>query len=471
MKKIFLLCAVLFACSVAKGEQITGSVKATDGKAIAGVVVSDGLNTALTDASGTFTLEVDKDSRWVFISTPSGYRSSVTGGELGYYRKLVDGVNSYNFLVEKKGVDDINHNIIVIADPQVSDRDELPELEAQVKDIAGYVKGLGKRDIFGICLGDIVGWDHSIYPEYNKIMGKTGLEFRNVIGNHDMTNYGRSYETSLKNYEDMYGPCWYSFNVGKVHYVVMNDNFFIGTDWYYIGYLDERQLQWLEKDLTYVPKGNRVVLSLHIPTTLSQEDRKSFSYDMISELLSNKKAVYDILKPYDALILSGHMHTANTQNISKNLTEINVTGLSGAWWCGPVCIDGSPAGYKVIEVKGDKMEWIYKGCGHPLDYQLKLYVNHPDYPNQVVANVWDYDTQWKVEYYEDGKKVCNMERFKAQDPQALDLYKDPSKLKRQWVWAVPTPNMFKANISKGARKVEVKVTDRFGRVYFKSAEL
>ena len=115
MKKIFLLCAVLLACSVAKGEQITGSVKATDGKAIAGVVVSDGLNTALTDASGTFALEVDKDSRWVFISTPSGYRSSVTGGELGYYRKLVDGVNSYNFLVEKKGVDDINHNIIVFA--------------------------------------------------------------------------------------------------------------------------------------------------------------------------------------------------------------------------------------------------------------------------------------------------------------------------------------------------------------------
>ena len=63
-----------------------------------------------------------------------------------------------------------------------------------------------------------------------------------------------------------------------------------------------------------------------------------------------------------------------------------------------------------------------------------------------------------------------MERFKAQDPQALELYKDPSTLKRQWVWAVPTQNMFKANISKDAKVLEVKVTDRFGRVYVKSVE-
>lgn len=470
MKRIFLLCTALLACVAARAEIVKGSVRSTDGKAVAGVVVSDGLNSVQTDKNGAFTLDADGDSRWVFISTPSGYRSSVTPGELEYYKKLRKDVESYDFILEKKSSDDSNHNIIVIADPQISDRDELPELEKHADDIAEYVKGMGKVETFGICLGDIVGWDHSIYPEYNKIMEKTRLEFRNVIGNHDMTNYGRSYETSLEKYEDMYGPAWYSFNVGKVHYVVLNDNFFIGTDWYYIGYVDERQLQWLEKDLSYVPRNHKVVLSLHIPTTLAEEDRKSFNYEMISELVSNKKAIYNLLKPYDALILSGHMHTANTQNISRNLTEINVTGLSGAWWCGPVCVDGSPAGYKVIKVRGDKMEWIYKGCGHPLDYQLKLYADHEAYPGQIVANVWDYDDLWRVEYYEDGVKVCDMERFKAQDPQALELYKDPSSLKRQWVWAVPTQNMFKANISKDAKKLEVRVTDRFGRVYVKSVE-
>ncbi len=470
MKRIVILCISILICFSARAEKINGSVKSTDGRALKGVVVSDGLNTVQTDNNGAFSLEVDNDSRWIFISTPSGYRSSVTPGKLEYYKKLNEAGGPYDFVLEKKSSDDTDHNIIVIADPQVSDRDELPELEKHAKDIAEYVKGLGRAETFGICLGDIVGWDHSIYPQYNKIMKTTGIEFRNVIGNHDMTNYGRSYETSLEKYEDMYGPAWYSFNVGKVHYVVLNDNFFIGTDWYYIGYVDERQLQWLEKDLSYVPKNHKVVLSLHIPTTLGEEDRKSFNYEMISELVSNKKAIYDLLKPYDAIILSGHMHTANTQNINSKLTEINVTGLSGAWWCGPVCVDGSPAGYKVMKIRGDKMEWIYKGCGHSLDYQLKLYVGHEAYPGQIVANVWDYDDFWKVEYYEDGVKVCDMERFKAQDPQALELYKDPSALKRQWVWAVPTQNMFKANISKDAKVLEVKVTDRFGRVYVKSVE-
>ena len=75
---------------------------------------------------------------------------------------------------------------------------------------------------------------------------------------------------------------------------------------------------------------------------------------------------------------------------------------------------------------------------------------------------------WKVEYFEDGVKVCEMERFKAQDPLAKELYKDPSSLKRTWVHAAPTENMFKAPVSDGAKSLEVRVTDRFGRVYTKT---
>lgn len=466
MKKALSTLTVLLCCiSAALAADIKGSVKDTEGKGIEGVVVSDGLNVTLTDRNGRFQMEADMDSRWVFISTPAGYKSASLKGETLYYKEIKKKTRSYDFVVEKKAIDDTRHKVIVIADPQISDRSELPELAQKAADIEETVKDFQGEDIFGLCLGDIVGWDHSIYPEYNKIMGKAGFEYRNIIGNHDMTNYGRSHETSLKNYEDNFGPSWYSFNAGKVHYIVLNDNFFIGRDWYYIGYIDERQLQWMERDLAYVPKDHKVVVSLHIPTTLSEEDRKGFSYNTISEVVTNKNALYDLLKPYDALILSGHMHTATTQNIRPNLTEINVTGFSGAWWCGPVCIDGSPSGYKIIDVDGTDMEWIYKGCGHPLEYQMKLYVNHPSYPGEVVANVWDYDDLWKVEYFEDGKRICEMERFKAQDPEAAELYSKPNELKRTWVWAAPTNNMFKATVSQDVKEIEVRVTDRFGRVF------
>ena len=114
---------------------------------------------------------------------------------------------------------------------------------------------------------------------------------------------------------------------------------------------------------------------------------------------------------------------------------------------------------------GNDIKWIYKGCGHPLDYQMKVYTGLAEYPGQIIANVWDYDPMWKIEYYEDGVKVCDMQRFKAQDPLAKELYKDPASLKRSWVYAIPTENMFKATVSDEAKKLEVRVTDRFGRTY------
>lgn len=471
MKKIFISILLGISATYAlQAKEIKGTVKDTEGNAIAGVVVSDGLNTVVTDNKGRFQMEADQDSRFVFVSTPSGYISSTLEGKTLFYKEIRKGTKRYDFTLEKNPQDDTNHNVIVIADPQISERSELADLERQAEDMVEFVKGMDGDYTFGICLGDIVGWDHSIYPEYNKIMAKPGFEYRYVIGNHDMTNWGRSHETSMKNYGDMYGPAWYSFNVGDVHYVVLNDNFYVGRDYFYIGYLDERQLSWLEKDLSYVPEGSRVVVSLHIQTTNDKSDRDAFQYGIIGDNLCNKPALYAMLEPYKATILSGHSHTADFEQISENIFEINVAGFCGAWWCGEVCIDGAPAGYKIFDMDGDDIKWIYKGCGHPLDYQMKVYADTEDYPGQIVANVWDFDPQWKVEYFEDGVKICDMERFKAQDPLAKELYKDPSTLKRSWVYAAPTENMFKAVISENAKKLEVRVTDRFGRVYTKIIE-
>ena len=204
---------------------------------------------------------------------------------------------------------------------------------------------------------------------------------------------------------------------------------------------------------------------MHIPTTLDKSDRDAFRTDIMLDNLCNKTALYAMLEPYETLILSGHMHTADHENISDNITEINITGLCGAWWCGPVCIDGSPAGFKHFIMDKKQMSWIYKGCGRPLDYQMKVYLDDPAYPGYVVANIWDYDPQWKVEYFEDGVKVCEMERFRDHDPLARELYKDPSSLKRTWVHSMATDNMFRARHSPDARVLEVRVTDRFGRTY------
>lgn len=469
MKRILFTISIvfmtMFMASAACGKPVTGKVTC-GGKGVAGVAVSDGYSVVTTDSKGCFRMDIAPESRFVFISTPSGHISP-TRGEVCYWRKIEAGRKTYDFTLLRNPKDDTRHNMIVIADPQISDADEFPELRKHAEHLKECAEKVSDDYTFGICLGDIVGWNHSLYPEYNGIMDSTGVDFRKVIGNHDMTNYGRSFEGSTRDFEAMYGPVYYSFNVGKVHHVVLNDNFYVGKDWYYIGYMPEEQLRWLEKDLSLVGKDRKVVVSLHIPTTLREWDRTgcNFDYGKIADLMCNKKALYDLLAPYDALILSGHMHTGNNEIIGDRLMEHNVTSLGGAWWCGPVCIDGGPAGFKIYTFDGTDMSWTFCGCGTPEDCLMKIYADDPAYPGEVVANVWDYDPEWKVEYFEDGVKVCDMTRFEGKDPLAMRLYRDPSSLKRSWVCAIPTQNLFRASLSPEAKEVEVRVTDRFGRVH------
>ncbi len=145
--------------------------------------------------------------------------------------------------------------------------------------------------------------------------------------------------------------------------------------------------------------------------------------------------------------------------------EHNIGGFCGCWWCGTVCVDGCPPGYKVYTFRDTNVEWYYKGCGYGPDFQGKVYLDHEDYPGWAVAHVWDYDDAWKVEYWEDGVKICDMERFSGKDPVAKAEFADPSQYKISWVACWPTPNLFKAKFNPDAEKHEVRIIDRFGRIH------
>lgn len=478
---ICLASAALWGCSVSKPQPveqadptiITGSVRDEAGKALEGVVVSDGVCVVKTDKKGQFEMPYDRVSgRFVFVSTPSGYRNSSFRGKTCYYQDLTADKKIYDFTVVKNEKDDNFNHPIVFADPQISDTLDLVPFAARVDDMKEHVKSLESDGAysFAICLGDIVGWQHPLYPRITDKLSEVGIDMRFVMGNHDMTNWGRSYETSFREFEKFYGPAYYSFNVGKTHYVVLDDNFYVGRDYFYIGYIDETQLSWLEKDLATVPTDHKLVLCMHIPTTQSKEDRDRFMYDIIGDNLCNKPGFYQMISDYDALILSGHMHT-NTNNIigSKKgpeaLMEHNIGGFCGCWWCGTVCVDGCPPGYKVYTFRDTNVEWYYKGCGYGPDFQGKVYLDHEDYPGWAVAHVWDYDDAWKVEYWEDGVKICDMERFSGKDPVAKAEFADPSQYKISWVACWPTPNLFKATFNPDAEKHEVRIIDRFGRIH------
>ena len=114
--------------------------------------------------------------------------------------------------------------------------------------------------------------------------------------------------------------------------------------------------------------------------------------------MATHRALYELLKPFRAHIVSGHTHTTCNQPIAPGLYEHVTPALSGAWWQGSLCTDGTPAGYGIYEVDGDRIEWYYKSTGHPADYQIKLYDGRecPQFEGYAAANIWASDPAWRV---------------------------------------------------------------------------
>ena len=445
------------------------------GRGLAGVVVSDGDNCAATDSAGRFVLPANDRARFVFVSTPAGYASPSEEGVVRHYLPAKSDGSSHDFRLRRKPSGETRHGFVVVADPQLFARKEFRLLERAAEDIRQTAAAAERsgRPMHGICAGDITSGDHTFYTSYNEVMSATGIEFRNAMGNHDMEVYGRSYETSFSKFEEMYGPVYYSFDVGRIHYVVLDDNFFIGRDYFYIGYLEERQMRWLEKDLARVQPGSTVVVCLHIPSTCEEQDRKQFRYDRAGSTMTNHRGLYEILKPYRAHIISGHTHTTFNQSIAPGLYEHVTPALSGAWWQGPLCTDGTPAGYGVYEVNGDRIDWYYKSTGYPADYQMKIYSGreYPQFEGYAVANVWASDPAWEVEFTIDGVPVGPAERFQAYDPAAKQLYSDTSQMDHKWIYPSISDHYYRVALPEGAKRVEVSATDRFGRISRAAADL
>jgi hypothetical protein len=122
----------------------------------------------------------------------------------------------------------------------------------------------------------------------------------------------------------------------------------------------------------------------------------------------------------------------------------------------------------VYEVNGSDIKWYYKSTGLPQTKQHTIFGKgrSKDNPDEIVANVWNWDNKWKVEWWEDGVAKGNMEQRVAFDPLAVELYAGP-ELPKKHKFVEPTlaDHIFFAKPSSNAKLIEVKVTDRFGNIY------
>ena len=438
-------------------------------RGLSGVAVSDGVTIVPTAADGTFELIADRAQPFVQLSLPAGYRIPASPtGTAACFRPLAPPPGSStmdaSFALEPLPDGDGDHAFLLLADPQTENLFEVGRLHAEaVPDVRATVQGLGERPVFGVACGDIMFDDLSLYPEYERAVLAMGIPFFQVLGNHDLVQTSGTDEGANATFERHFGPTYYAFDRGEVHYVVLDDVFWYGTG--YLGHVGQRQLQWLAADLARVEAGRTVIVFLHIPALSTRGPRNAEGSD-ISWSMTNREALYRLLEPYTAYAISGHTH--EHERHGDGGIRPHVTGtVCGAWWSGDICWDGTPNGYGVYEVRGSEVRWRYKSTGQPADHQLRVYGqgSDPQSPDDVIANVWDADESWTVVWYENGERRGTMGRRLGRDPRAVAEQTGPgAPPRRQWVEPLMTSHLYHAPATPGAR-VRVEATDGWGRTY------
>lgn len=466
LKLVTVFILLLFNGINAWAIELTGSVLCK-GKGIANVEVTDGNLCTLTDSNGLYRL-ISENSRFIYISTPAGYLCPREKSLPVFYQKITEGITVYDFLLEKNPKQDNRHLFLAQADVQLIDTACLRQYNEMIPDCIELIRHNRKLDIFGVDCGDIVGDTHGLYPGYLQAADRMDIPVFRAIGNHDMDYFGRSHETSTRTFEDSFGPTRFSFNKGRAHYIVIDNSFFIGRDYFYMGYVDEKTFHWLEQDLSYIPKGSLVFLIMHIPTRLTEKKKLfEYNYSEIADQTVNYPALYEMLKPYRTHIIDGHMHYNLNLVQTPNLMEHITGAVCGTWWRADMCLDGTPRGYGVYEVDGDSVTWYFKSAGYPRSYQMRVYPagSVSAYPEDIIANIWNWDSTWKVEWSENGVIQGEMNRFTGSDPDAAALCSDKQRMKYDWISVFTTDHLFRATPKDKNAKFEVRVTDRFGNVY------
>ncbi len=452
--------------------RIRGRVRAR-GRGIPRVAVSDGLTVTETDRSGSFEILSDPTRRWVSMTLPSGH--SIPTNEAGtarHYRRIQPNARGeMNVLFELQPLEksDDEHVLLLLADPQTEDDYEMRLLHEQtVPDVRETLRSTSDVHTFGVACGDIMFDRLALYPEYEKAVTAMRVPFFQVVGNHDLDQELHTDEASITTFEKHFGPPYYSFDRGQVHYVVLDDVFWHGSG--YLGYLDADQLTWLAADLARVERGSTVIVMAHIPVLGSQYRRRGQANPGASAAIMNREELYRLLEGYRAHVLIGHMHETE-HGVHGGVREHVNGAVCGAWWSGPICHDGTPNGYSVYHVKGDDIRWRYKSTGHAFDYQMRLYPRgaDPSAPDEIIANVWNWDPSWTVVWYEGTDRRGAMSRRTGFDPLAVQLHRgEDTPARRTWVEPVPTDHLFYAPVAPDT-VVRVEAKDPFGNTY--SAEV
>lgn len=517
MRKILFITILLTSLSNLSAQQMANGYVFEDinnngkkdkkEKGIANIAVSNGIDVVLTDSDGKYNLPVGDDNI-IFVIKPTGYKIAVDEYNLpkSYYihkpkgspASTYKGVaptgelpKSIDFALSKYDEPE-NYSSFIFGDSQTYSEEEVEYFIKGIVDEAKNKSGIS----FGITLGDLVGDDLNLHTTYKNAIKQMNLPWYNVIGNHDMNYDAKEDIFSDETFEANFGPANYSFNYGKVHYIVLDDVLYPNpiTGKGYLGGLRDDQLKFVENDLKYVKSDQLIVISMHIPL-LDKQDQDAFRK-------TDRQRLYSLLNNFpNVLVLSGHTHVQSHNFIEKEdgldrenpIHEYNVGTTCGDWYSGVLNAkglptstmrDGTPQGYAVINIKGNKYTLDYKVAGQPDNYQLSIY-NPKVVPYKgrwitsgIYVNFFMGSNNDTVEYRVDEGTWTKMDKIEDYDPayyhymQDWDYWDEVKPVRRpsnaqicRHLWRANIPS----NLTIGEHRIEVRATDMFGRVFTQDA--
>ena len=502
-----------------KGPVMSGQVIDTDGHPVVGAVVTDGFTQSRTDGEGKFCFDSPCPERVRFVSVriPADYLPVLKNGVPTFFSE----VPAYRgrersakiTLVKRTAKADV-FKMLIIADPQahVYDREAKSDNTAYCatdvwQDMFEDMRLKTASDpgcYYGMCMGDIAAWGPkstsavpSVYPLYCQETAALGFPFFNVVGNHDHLVAGEveTDDDSVEMFEDFFGPRNYSFDLGQIHCVVVDDCIFVkGLRRYPLLYgLEDEFLTWLKGDLALVPKDMPVMVFTHA---------NPFNATGVnSMILDGMEAAYKLdefleaLQGFDKLyVWCGHTHV-NTF-IGRVESPANPSGIETFIVCrsvGPenhtnehINGDGSPRGYVVMEVSGKDISWKYhlqeverapfKGKEKPEfkwkltrtdeSVQLRAYPRGSYDDDFVYANVFLWDKHWQFPVLRIGDNTYPMIKDDCYDlsyKEMIRAYKSDGVQQR---YSGRRAHTFLVRVPDEARGTgTVEVTDRFGRTW------
>ena len=400
-----------------QGYNIKGMVYCGD-KGVEGVLVTDGVEITKTNADGHYWLNSKKSYEVVYLILPSGYDVPTQAAMPKYWVQTSSDVNNeeqHNFELIKASND--NHTVIVATDIHLTNRSQKPNNLVQFRE--GFVNEIisnytGKSNVYCLNLGDFahdiywyrydIGWDSSLSKHPSDYINGLPCQFWSTMGNHDHDGHtpaGDDVDLRASGpYRKMVGPTHVAMNIGKVHYMLLDDiiyyNGYTGSNAdvdaqfgdcnYNAGFRDD-MLTWVKKELSYVDKSTPILVGLHIPLVnwIGSDRNGEFNN------LSNWQAFMDLFKDFKEVnFVTGHTHQTRFRPIpgyGTNMYEHNIGAICGIWWNTSqhtggnnntsgklnLCADGTPSGYYVYEANGTTRSWYYKYIGVPATKQFKSY--------------------------------------------------------------------------------------------------